>query len=131
MLKSLFAAVAAAVSLLPCARASVDRSTFDPSVRPQDDFYQYANGSWIKNNSIPPDRSKWGSWDEAVERNRTILKGILEKAAAARDAGFIEKLVGDFYQSGMDLAEVDAVGAAPLKGEFDRIASIGSAAEIA
>jgi len=131
MLKPLFAAVAAASFLLPCARASVDRSTFDLSVKPQDDFYRYANGSWIRKSSIPPDHSSWGSWDEAVERNRAILKGILEKAAAAREAGFIEKLVGDFYHSGMDLAEADAAGAAPLKGEFDRIASIKSAEEIA
>ena len=110
---------------------SIDPKNFDTSIKPRDDFYAFANGAWMKANPIPSDHSSWGSWDEVQEHNEKVLHGILEKAASAKDPGFIEKLVGDFYFSGMDLATVDSLGAAPLKPEFDRIAALRSPTEIA
>ena len=101
------------------------------TVKPQVDFYAYADGGWNKANPIPSDHSSWGSFDEIQDSNEKILHGIVEKAEGAKDPGFIEKLVGDFYYSGMDLATVDAVGASPMKAEFDRIASIQSSAGVA
>ncbi len=120
------AALCAATTCL----ADFDPRNMDASVKPQDDFYAYADGGWIKANTIPSDHSSWGSFDEIQNRNESVLHGILDKAEAAKNPGFIEKLVGDFYFSGMDLATVDAVGIAPLKAELDRIAAIQSASEI-
>ena len=124
MLKSVFAAgLAGALAL--CARASFDPSTFDLSVKPQDDFFRYANGTWIKNTPVPPEYSRWGSFDALAERNKDLLKGICEAAAAKGTAGTpVERMVGDFYQSGIDMEAANAAGVAPIQPELDAIASI-------
>ena len=131
MLKPVLSACVAALSIIVCARASVDLKNLDTSVKPQVDFFEYADGGWIKSHPIPADRSSWGSFDEVQDRNEAVLHSILEKAAAEKSPGFIEKLVGDFYSSGMDVATIDAVGISPLKPEFDRIAALQSPADIA
>jgi len=119
-----------ALCLASASYAGVDPANFDTSVRPQDDFFGYVDGGWIKSHPIPADRSSWGAGSELQEHNFAVLHGILDKAAAAAAPGFIEKIVGDFYASGMDQAAADAAGAAPLKAEFDRVASIQTPAEI-
>jgi putative endopeptidase len=110
--------------------AGIDTSNFDTSVKPQDDFYEYAVGGWLKKTQIPADHSGYGSGYEVYDRNQAILHDIVEKAAAAKTTGFIEKLVGDFYFSGMDVATVDAAGVAPLKAEFDRIAAVQAPSDL-
>jgi predicted metalloendopeptidase len=111
-------------------KADVEPRNFDTSVKPQDDFYDYAVGTWLKNAQLPADHESMGSGDEVYDRNQAILHDIADKAAAAKNPGFIEKLVGDFYFSGMDLATVNSVGATPLKAEFDRIDAMKSTAEL-
>src|SRR5882757_6327869 len=59
-----------------------DPKNMDPSVKPQDDFYLYANGGWIKRNPIPPEFSRWGSFNMLAEQNNDALHTITEKAAA-------------------------------------------------
>jgi predicted metalloendopeptidase len=122
---------AAAFCVATTCLADFSPKNMDTTVKPQVDFYAYADGGWNKANPIPSDHSSWGSFDEIQDSNEKILHGIVEKAEGAKDPGFIEKLVGDFYYSGMDLATVDAVGASPMKAEFDRIASIQSSAGVA
>jgi putative endopeptidase len=63
MSKPLSVSAIAAVLLAASAYASVDPTTFDLSVKPQDDFFRYANGTWIKNTPIPPEYSRWGAFD--------------------------------------------------------------------
>jgi putative endopeptidase len=123
--------VSAALCLSSAAFASFDPKNLDPSVKPQDDFYMYADGGWIKSHEIPADRSRFGGFDELHDRNEAILHGILDGATAAKDPNFVTKLVGDFYFSGMDLGTVDSVGIAPLKSEFDRIDAIQTQADLA
>ena len=123
--------VLVAVSLLPVGlRADIDPKNFDLSVKPQDDFYQYANGGWLKTNPVPPAYATWGAFNEVDERNKVVLHAILERAAQATNPGFIEKLVGDFYASGMDEAAVDAAGLTPLQPEFARIAALSSMTQL-
>ncbi len=58
-----------------------DLSLMDTSVEACDDFYQYANGNWIRNTLIPPDRSRYGTFDVVRESNENLLRDILETAA--------------------------------------------------
>jgi predicted metalloendopeptidase len=131
MLKPVLSACVAALSVIVCARASVDPATFDLSVKPQDNFFQYANGTWLKNNPIPAEYSRWGSFDALRVRNVELLNKLCEAAAAKGAAGTpVERMVGDFYASGMDEAAANAAGATALQPEFDRIAALKTPAEV-
>jgi putative endopeptidase len=124
-------AVLLAVLLFPAGiQAEVDPQNFDPTVKPQDDFYHYANGGWMKANPIPPAYANWGAFNEVDERNKAGLRAILERAAQAAKPDFIEKLVGDFYASGMDETAIDAAGLTPLQPEFARIAALNNASQL-
>lgn len=109
------------------ASSGINLDNIDKSVEPCTDFFQYACGSWLKKTEIPPDRSRWGSFDELHERNITILKGILEKASAD-DAGRSadQQKIGDYYESCMDEKTVDSEGLDPLKPELARIAAVSN-----
>jgi putative endopeptidase len=106
----------------------LDPKNMDTSVKPGDDFYLYANGTWIKNNPVPPEYSRWAAFTQLAERNNDALHEIAEKAIAgapkeARNkaaAADVQK-VGDFYASGMDEKAVDAARVNPLEAEFKRI----------
>jgi predicted metalloendopeptidase len=111
---------------------ALDPKNMDTSVKPQDDFYLYANGGWLKNNPLPPEFSRWGSFNMLAEQNNDALKVVTEKAAAAApkvaaktnpekaEEADLQK-VGDFYSSGMDEKAVNAAKAQPLAEELKRI----------
>jgi len=104
---------------------SFDAAALDKGADPCVDFYQYACGGWMKNNPIPADQPIWGRFNELAERNRTILRGILEKAAV-QTAGRTpnEQKIGDYYASCLDEAAINKKGAAVLKPEFERIDAV-------
>jgi endothelin-converting enzyme/putative endopeptidase len=102
-------------------------SNMDRSTNPCVDFYQYACGGWMANNPIPPDQTSWDPFGQLDERNRGILRGILEKASAL-DSGrtLVDQKIGDYYASCMDEAAIEKLGAAPLEPELKRIDAISS-----
>ena len=61
-----------------------DVKNMDTSVKPSDDFFTYANGTWLKNTPIPPEESRWGSFNELIEKNNDALHEVAEKAAKAK-----------------------------------------------
>jgi putative endopeptidase len=105
----------------------LDRRNLDESVRACTDFYQFANGGWLRRNTIPADRSGWGAGSELVERNDSLLHRILDEAAAGgAPLGSIRQKVGDFYASALDSARIESLGAAPLAPELARIDALRS-----
>ena len=106
---------------------ALDPSNMDTSVKPQDDFFMYANGGWIQRTPIPPEYSRWGSFNELIERNNEALREVAEKAmntkANPKTAPEVQK-VGDYYASGMDEKTINANGAKPLQEEIAKINSI-------
>lgn len=113
------------------ARAEINPANFDRTVKPQDDFYRFVNGTWLKNTAIPADQARWHTFTILAERNMEALHQIAERAAAKGKSGTaIEQLVGDFYASGMDEAAINAAGITPLQPQLDRIAAAKSPAEI-
>ncbi|MBP9711196.1 MAG: M13 family metallopeptidase [Candidatus Pacebacteria bacterium] len=92
-----------------------DVKNIDKTVRPQDDFYHYANGGWLKKNKIPADESRWGSFIILRYEAEHNLKKIVDELAAKKAAaGSVEQLVGDLYRSGMDMATRNRLKAKPL-----------------
>jgi len=111
--------------------AALDSNEFDNSIKPQDDFFGYVNGKWMKQNPIPPDRSNWGVDVEIFDRNLSRLRLLCEAAAARGPLGtLIEREVGDFYSSAIDQGGIDAAGVTPLRAEFDRIAAVKTPADV-
>ena len=75
-----------------------DPAAIDRTANPCVDFYQYACGTWLKNNPIPPDQASWGRFSELAERNRTILHDILDAAAAAKNRDADTQKIGDYLR---------------------------------
>ncbi len=110
----------------------IDVQNFDNSVKPTEDFFQYVNGTWMKNNPIPADQSQWGSFNEVRERNFKILHQILEDAAANTQAmkGSIAQKIGDFYFSGMDTVNIERQKDFPITDEFNKIERISNTRDL-
>ncbi len=105
----------------------INTKDMDTSVKPQDDFFMYADGGWIKRTEIPPEYSRWGSFNELIEKNNDALHEIAEKAANThvdpKLAPETQK-VGDYYASGMDEKTIEAMRTKPLAEEFKSIEAI-------
>jgi putative endopeptidase len=102
----------------------IDPSNMDLSIRPGDNFYLYANGTWIKNNPVPASKTRWGSFDDLREANLKRLRTLLESAAAGAAADPKQQKIGDFYTSGMDSAGLEHLGYQPIQADLARIEAI-------
>src|SRR5580765_4156746 len=96
-------------------------SALDKNTDPCVDFYQLACGGWKKDNAIPSDQAIWSRFGELAERNRAVLRGILENAAKATNRSANEQKIGDYYATCIDEDAINKKGIAVLKPEFDRI----------
>lgn len=108
---------------------AIDPANADPATPACGGFYQHANGGWMKANPIPADKSRWGAFEELADRNRAVLKSILEETAARTDwpKGSPRQKVGDFYASGMDVEAIEKEGTKPLEPWLSKVAALSSA----
>ena len=107
---------------------SFDTSFIDSTVRPQDDFYFYSVGNWIKNNPIPEDQVRWVNFTIVRETTKEQVKEVITEAANNTDAknGSIEQKVGTFFNTGMDTVKIEEQGFSYLLPELQPIESIKS-----
>jgi len=118
--------------VLTAAAPGVNPANFDAAVKPEQDFFLYANGGWLKANPIPADQTTWGAFNELREANRSTLKAIMEEAAAAKaPKGSALQKVGDYFAAGMDAAAIEKAGLTPLKPLLARIEAIKDAKGLA
>ena len=116
----------------PASSSGLDLKAMDTQVSPCQNFYQYACGSWRKENPIPADQSRWSRFSELHENNLKIARGILEKAEVPNAKRTpVEQKIGDFYASCMDEASINAKGAQPILPALDRIGRMSSKRELA
>ena len=107
------------------AESDVDLKGMDASIAPGDDFYDYANGSWMKAASIPADKAYFGVISELADSVRQRLRTLIEESAGQGSAKSEDsRKIGEFYSSFMDEAAIEAKGIGPLKPEFDIIAAV-------
>jgi len=114
------------------AEPALNASNMDTIVKAGDDFYRFANGTWLKNNPIPAEYSRYGAFEVLEEGNYNQLKTILADASADKNAaaGSVNQKIRDFYNSGMDTIKIDKDGISPLKAELDQINAFETAADV-
>jgi putative endopeptidase len=135
-------AIAALCSLLVCgvalSTARTNRSTgpdstqdMDRSVKPGDDFYQFANGGWLKTAAIPAGQSSYDTRAILATRTSQRVRDLIQEAATTRGPeGGVAQKVGDYYASYMDHRGIEAAGMAPLVHEMSGISAITNKAQL-
>jgi putative endopeptidase len=110
---------------------SIDVAYMNMAVSPKDDFFQFANGTWVKNNPVPSTESEWGSFNELDQSNKTKLDLILlETLKGDRPVGSDKQILGDFYSSFMNMDARNAAGITPIKAITDEIEAITNPSQI-
>jgi len=123
-----FTAILMAISM--CLSGIAQTKAFDPArmdttASPCNDFFQYVNGTWVKNTQIPASESRWGTFNSLAEDNNVLLRKILEQDSKVKSKeGSDAQLIGDFYSACMDEAAIEAAGTKPVEPFFKRIAFI-------
>ncbi|OGX84873.1 metalloendopeptidase [Hymenobacter coccineus] len=132
----LLAALATACNSAPTAgdagaKPDLLRAALDTTVAPGDDFFSYANGTWIKNHPIPASESNAGIGIEVQKEIYARLRETsVEAAKASAAAGSNQQKIGDFWAVGIDSVKADKLGATPIKAELERIAAMKTVAEV-
>lgn len=113
--------------------SGLSKENIDSSVRPQDNFYLYVNGNWLKEAVIPDDKTSIGSFYKLRDEADNNVKKIIETFAKRQHliAGSDEQKVGDLYSSFIDIETRNASGISPVQPIFNKINSLKSKQEIA
>jgi putative endopeptidase len=104
----------------------IDPANMDLTIKPGDDFYNYASGTWVKNNPVPAKETRWGTFNSLRDFNANAVKSVVEEAAANKTApaGSVIKRVGDFYAAAMDSTAIEKLGYTPIKADLEKIKQI-------
>ncbi len=133
-MKKILLAITTIVAIISCnnqsssttgAKPDILAANLDSSIKPGDDFFEYANGGWLKKNPIPGEQSSWGIANVVIEENLRRLKEISEKAAATNAAkGSNDQKIGDFWMMAMDSTKIEADGLKPIQPLLDKVNAI-------
>ncbi len=106
----------------------INPAYMDFTKKPGEDFYLYANGRWLSENSIPAKETRWGSFNVLREFNSQALKIILTEVSTDTKAqsGSVKKRVGDFYAAAMDSLAIEKAGATPILADLERVKLVKS-----
>ena len=109
----------------------IDMKNLDPSVRPADDFYQYANGGWMKSHPLPAAYARYGTFEQLVEENSTRIKGILDDLQGSSfDAGTTEQKLCELYGLAMDNDRRNRDGVKPLMSIIQQLEQATTSEEL-
>ena len=112
-------------------RSGINMNDLNTSVRPADDFYEYACGGWMKANPLPAAYSRFGSFDRLAEDNNKRINGILKELLEnSYPQGSVEQQLSDLYKLAMDSARREKEGLAPVMGEIKALEAAKSKEQI-
>lgn len=134
MVAALAVAALAADAQVPAAAQGavhgVNKADMDMSVRPGDDFYQYAGGGWLKANPMKPEYSSYGVFNDLAETNRKQIRELFENLSKEKHAfGSVGQKVADLYNMAMDSVRLNKEGAAPLQKDLDKVKAFSKKAD--
>jgi predicted metalloendopeptidase len=111
---------------------ALDTAGTDPSVKPGDSFFAYANGTWLKQTEIPADRSTYSAGAMLAElTDRRVAELIQETAKGGAAAGSDARKIGDYYAAFLDSSAIDAAGLGPVQPTLDSIAALRDRKDLA
>jgi putative endopeptidase len=96
----------------------------DESIKPGDDFFKYAGGTWYKNFEIPSDKTRYGAFDKLAERSETQIKELVEEISQGKNLSPEQQMIADFYASFMDTDSANAKGISPITPILEKINKI-------
>ncbi len=129
--------LAVAVLLASCNKkedlvSGINKKNMDTKVNPGDNFEAYVNGSWLKTNKIPADKSSYGAFDMLSDKSQKDVKEIIEGVSKGSFAdGSDEQKIGDYYNSYMNRKDRDAKGITPIQGDLKTIDAIATYSDLA
>ncbi len=130
LLAALLATGLTGCTLTPPQTSGLQLSGFDRNVRPQDDLFEFVNGGWVRDTTIPPDRSRYGSFEVLGDKAEADVRAIIEQIGPAEQPGSEGQKIADLYASFLDEPRLESLGATPLAGEFTRIDALAGPADL-
>jgi putative endopeptidase len=108
--------------------SGIDFDGIDNAIRPQDDLFEHANGTWVRETELPSDRARWGAFFELHEKSQEDIKTLVEAVSQAENVelGSPKQKIRDFYNTYMDTDSATELGIEAIRDELDQIAAIDS-----
>lgn len=107
---------------------AIATNNMDPSINPGNNFFEYVNGKWMKENTIPDEYSQYGAFTEIYEDNQKQLKSLISEVSKQErvELGSVSQKIRDLYNSGMDSVEINRVGLNAISDDLTEINEINS-----